>query len=258
MHHKSIHPRTLVLGFLAAVALPCQATTTILPGFDLFETTTPTTFNGTPFIGVPLGTFNFGGTIGIKPTGTTDTIVQRLGTATFPGPGTAPPIPIELVQLQLVSAAPVDMGFGFGLHFMTLQSNRSLGEGGPGPDSAGQMTVTFGPEGAPHGTFDSFFDVFFDLRIGAPNAPIVFSNDLIMSSTGVPWSHQADPGALHVNGANQLLNGTDISNDFWPVVPFTESHPSGAQHSVINPTPEPSISILAILGCGTVLWRRRR
>lgn len=253
MHHTLLFLRALALGLLVAAAIPCRASVTILPGFDLFETTAPTTFNGVPFVGVPLGTYDFGG--GPVATGTTDTIVERLGPAIGPAPAT---IPIELVALQLVSASPVDMGAGLGLYYITLQSNRSGGDPPPGPSSTGQMLINFGPEGMPHGTFNSFFDVWFDLRYTALNGPIVFSNNLTMTSNNVPWSHIADPNAPLINGVNNLLNTTDISNDFWPITPFTESHPSGAQHSVITPTPEPSIPVLSLLGLGAILFRRRR
>jgi hypothetical protein len=70
------------------------------PGFELYETLSGTTFGGVAFQGVPIGTFNFGGTIGVQAVGGTDTIVQRLAPAT----GTA--IPTQLVDLQLMSTAP--------------------------------------------------------------------------------------------------------------------------------------------------------
>src|SRR5438105_138265 len=67
------------LGLLAALAVPSvsRADNRVAPGWDLFATQPGTSFMGVPFTGVPLGTFNFGGTIGTQPTGDTDTIVQR-------------------------------------------------------------------------------------------------------------------------------------------------------------------------------------
>ena len=72
----------LVVGMMAAIGffMPAQAAlaqATVEPGWDLFETTDPTTFVSVPWEGVPLGTFDFGGVIGIQDTGTTDTIVER-------------------------------------------------------------------------------------------------------------------------------------------------------------------------------------
>ena len=52
--------------------------TTINAGYDLLETVAGTTFGGVASQGVPLGSFNFGGTIGTQAVGTTDTIVHRL------------------------------------------------------------------------------------------------------------------------------------------------------------------------------------
>ena len=207
-----------------------QASSTVFAGFDLFQTGGGTTFMGVPFVGVPLGSFDFGGSIGIKPTGLTDTIVHRFGSSI--GPGLTAPVPIELAGLQLVSAVP----FSFGLepadfHYITLQKNRSLLEGGPGPFSTGFITVTVGPEAPAHGTFDSFFDVYFDLRHGGLTGAIDTSGMLTMSSSGSTWSHTAPPGSVLIPDANYLLNGTSTSNDFMPFS-VMESHPSGAMHNV--------------------------
>lgn len=122
------------------------------------------------------------------------------------------------------------------------------------------MKITFGPEGNPHGTFDSFFDVFFDVRIGSLNGTIVNSGDLVMTSSGTPWGHDAPPGALLIVGVNDKLNGTDISQDFWPD-PILEQHPTGAQHRV-TPVPEPTTLIAGALlllpfGASTVRFLRK-
>ncbi len=114
-----------------------RADPNVTAGYDLFETIAPTSFTfedncttipgnffdpgslpfGTnpgslpfgqnvPFQGVPLGSF-----MGF-PTGTTDTIVQRLADAILPPPpSTAPPVPIELVALSLVSVSPITVTF---------------------------------------------------------------------------------------------------------------------------------------------------
>jgi hypothetical protein len=67
----------------------------VCAGFDLFRTDPAgTVFQTSPtgpqisFAGVPLGTFNFGGTIGTQSTGLTDTIVQRLANVTTAGGST--------------------------------------------------------------------------------------------------------------------------------------------------------------------------
>jgi hypothetical protein len=254
--------RMMLLGVLGAIAaLTCstvaRASDAILPGWDLFQTTPGTTFGGAPFIGVPLGTFDFGGTIGVKNTGLTDTIVHRLNTV---GPGSGA-TPIEMVALQLESAVPIDFG-GNGLdnYFITLQSVRG------GPISNGNMNITIGPEGNPHGTFDSLINVAFDVRKGALNGAIVLSDILPLTSTGTLWSHIPIPGEVLIDGVNHNLNGTDISNDFQ-VANVVESHPTGAQHfaqaaqsGITAETPEPGS--FALFGAGAAVLfgfaRRRR
>lgn len=227
----------------------------VAPGWDLLETLTPPTqFMGIPFRGDPLGSFNFGGSIGLQSLGNADTIVQRLAPATGP----SETIPIELVALQLVSVNPINLGAGMAFHWITLQSAR----GGPG--SPGHMTVNFGAEGAPHGTFDSFFDVFFDIHVGAPNGPIVLSNNLRLTSSGTPWQHDGT-GSFRIPVVNYLLKGDGtINRDFFPVGPFTEQKPGVAEHGVQSSgpdavVPEPaSLALMAIGGLALVANRRRR
>lgn len=238
MHLTSFlrRPAIVVITF-AALLLPqtSRGSAITFPGWDLFTTGGGTSFMGVPFIGVPLVSYDFGGSIGVKATGSTDTIVERLGSSV--GPGLSAPVPIELVALQLVSAVPFSLGMEpADFHFLTLQTQRSIAEGGPGPASTGAITIGFGAEGIPHGTFDSFFDVYFDLRHGSLTGPIEMASMLTMSSSGSSWAHNV-PGSLQVEDVNYKLNGTDVSNDFMPFSVF-ESHPSGAMHNV-QPTPIP-------------------
>ena len=225
------------------------------PGFESFQSLTGTTFGGVAFQGVPIGTFNFGGTIGVKAVGGTDTIVQRLA------PATGAAIPTQLLDLQLMSTAPTNFGLGTGFYFITLQSARG------GPASTGSMTIGFGPEappGLPHGTFDFFFDIFFDVRLGSLGGPIALSDVLRQTSNGVPWNHFPTPDALEIAGVNTLLNGTNRNADFWPIGTFQAVLPTGAVQRMTNTTtvPEPgSLSLLAIgvlAGLGRSMLSRRR
>jgi hypothetical protein len=258
------------LGLLAALAAPSvgRADLTVHAGYDLFATTTGTTFNGVPFMGVPLGTFNFGVPIGTQNTSLTDTIVQRLDTvnASDNTPGLNMGTTRLLMNaLQLESTVPTDFGLGTDFYFITLQSARSTG----GPASTGSMIISFNnPETTPvAGTFSSSLDVFFDVRKGALNGPVALSSDLVLTSVGTPWSHIAPPGVLLIQGANFLLKGDGtINQDFWPVPPggtFQESTANDT-HVVMNdpaPVPEPgsvlllSIGVLGLAGYG---WRRRQ
>lgn len=234
---------------LAAATNPrvVRADPVVETGWNLFESTSPTTFNGEAFEGVPLGTFDFGGTIGVQDTGTADTIVERLGVATVPSaplPATAAPIDIELVALQLVSVAPIDFGAGLDFYFITLQT---------AAPSVGEMTITFDDPAS--GTFSSFIDVAFDVRKGDLAGDIVTSALLRLSSSDVPWDRTSPADALEIDGVNHLLNGLDITTDFW-VDDFTEEHPSGARHSVTLATPEPGT--LSLLAISTLAFARRR
>jgi hypothetical protein len=240
---------------IANLASPASGLAGIVvnPGFDLLHTEAGTTFAGVPFAGVPLGTFDFGG--GPLATGNADTIVHRLAIADAPSEA----ISIELVALHLRSGVPTNFGLGVGTYFVTLQSERG------GPASVGRMTINFGPEGSPHGTFDSFFDVFFDIRLGALDGPIALSDHLVQTAQGVPWNHLPPPGAVEIPGVNTLLNGSDRLADFFPVGTFTEDFP-GSPHVVTTATdgavPEPStllmgtvFSVLSLLGYE---WNRRQ
>jgi len=262
------------------------------PGWDLFTTTGPTNLGPGGFVGVPLNTFNFNsGTfgdfargIGTQNVANTDTIIKRLETAqpgvdnstftTFPGvpPLTAPAaypggtfgrIDLEVSALQLMSGAPTDFGFGVGIYYETLVSNRSAGEGGPGPMGIGIMDIDFATN-----TFNSDLYIPIDLRFGSATGPIVIAGDVLhVSSTGTLWSHDAPPNALLINGVNNLLNGTDTKADFWPQPLLTEQVVDTlnivGQHSAtvsLRPVPEPGSFVLVGLGIGLAGygWRRRQ
>jgi hypothetical protein len=116
------------------------------------------------------------------------------------------------------------------------------------------------------GTFTSALDVFFDLTFGAVNGPVVVASDLELTNAGDTWSDIAPPGAILINGANNLLNGSTINNDFWPGAPLTEAHPGGVGIHVVTTadslpvtTPEPgSIALLSGMGIASLYMLRRR
>ncbi len=230
-----------LFGVGASVAQPF----TVNPGWDLFATQTGTTYQGVPFVGVSLGTYNFGSTIGVQNVGDTDTIIQRLTLASSPSQA----IPVQMDALQLETAAPVSLGGGpFGNYFITLQSARG------GPLSTGSMTINFGPD-----TFTSSLDIFFDIRFGALNGPIVNSSDLLLSNPSTPWSNLPPPNAVLIDGANYLLNGVDTTQDFWPIGPFAETE-AGATHVVdaALTVPEPATNACFLLGATLFVLRRFR
>ncbi|HTI70441.1 MAG TPA: hypothetical protein VMF06_10775 [Candidatus Limnocylindria bacterium] len=246
----------LVLG-LCTLSLASRADFGILPGYDLF-TTDPgsTSFNGQHYQGVPLGTFDFGS--GPVDPGSTDTIVHRLNgfsTPTLPNTGT---INLQMEALSLRSVNQFDPdGAGaapFGYYFVTLQSARSGGEGGPGPLSTGTMLLTV--NSASGGTFTSDIHVFFDLRYAASTGPIVFSDSFELTANTSNWTHTAPVNAVLIDGVDVNLAGAnDTTMDFWGIPEHTGPH--GVNNAE---APEPGfyagMAGLTLLGFG--LARRGR
>ena len=213
---------------------------TVLPGYDLFTTdqTGLSSFDGYNFVGVPLVYYNFGGSIGQQFVFTTDTIMQRMGTS-----GDGQTVDLVMDALQLESTTPM---FGPGIYgFITLDPNYASGG-----------TVTINNDF----TYSTTFNVYFDIHEGSLNGPIYEGVQEISDMTGSgDWQHPQTPGALTIQGVNYLLNGTDASEDFWPIGPADCSAP-GDIHDVYTTVPEPSS--LALLGVGAVSllareWRRR-
>lgn len=236
-----------------AVPTVTRADFSVGAGFDLFITQPGTTFMSESFLGVPLGVFDFGS--GDVNTGSTDTIVRRdelvLGS---PGVGT---IDIELVALSLRSVNMINLGAGFDHYFITLDTTK---------DNTGKMDIRIDSDDD-GGTFQSFFDVFFDLRIGAIDGTVVSSGSLTMKTENwdagapddddMPWEREPPPGVAVplVDGVNRFLNGVDSATDFWGSA--VEVHPSGAQH-VVSSVPAPGALLLGSMGLGLVGWVRRR
>ena len=243
------------LALALLVAAP-RAAADVNPGWSLF-TTDPaqTTLFGMNWRGVPLGSFDFGGAISNQHVGSTDTIWKRLGTAGIPdGRGTTISnlVPVELLALSLQSVAPVDLGAGSDIHYLTLQSDRG------GPASTGMMELEFAGGGG--GEFDSFFDVFFDIRIGSPGGSIVISNIVTVAISNVVWSPFAPDDALLIDGVNHRLNGENVDQDFWPMARLLQAGPGGAVHALsVTAIPEGvTYWVIAPLGLFAATLVRRR
>lgn len=251
----SVRIRALLPGILAAGLLPFTAfgQLTVDAGYDLFQTTAGTTFAGVDFMGVPIGNYNFGGSIGVKNLGSTDTLIQRTSVASVGSIGNSTSVGLAMQDLQLESTAPVSFMGGPTLnYFITLQSLHG------GPASGGSIDITFNAGGS--GTFSSSLDVFFDVRAGSLTGPIVYSSDLVLSGSGNPWSNVPPSGTVLAQGVNYQLNGSNTQNDFYPGA-FIEMHPTGAQHSVQPAeTPEPwQYGLLTSVGLvGFAIFRSRR
>ena len=241
--HKRLLISPLGLGLaavLCGLALPSALQAQpVGSGFNGFDTVTTgpsvTMFDGLPWAGVALGTFDFG--FGPVNVGQTDTIIQRLGTpVTVPG-GT---IGLAVDALQLQTVNQVSFGGGpVGYYFLTL--NTSV----PNQNS-GQLTIDSFPTAGLPGTFHDYFTVYFDVRFGSLTGPIVAPDqNLTLTASGdwlptlpipsIPIDHvypnPENPTDLHVV---TLDPDPDIPNDGF--YPFGVPEPSG----------------LALLGCGAL------
>jgi hypothetical protein len=268
------------IGFLVLMSLATstvEASLTVHSGWDLFFTAPDSRdyATGTYWQGVPLGTYDFGGAIGVKDVGYTDTIIHRTQDAVAPSYGSwVNGVPVSIDKLQLQSTTQTNLGAGLGWYYVTLQSERG------GPASGGTMDIYFDTEGDPHGVWQSTMTLNFDIRYGSLTGPVVFSaTDTITagySSGGtVAWRHEANGDELLIPGVNYLLDGANIEQDFWPgeLVPGIPGTPCETHHvyrfdeggiivyhDVRSVCPEPGAWALVISGAavgGLGLLRRK-
>jgi hypothetical protein len=250
--------RRIGVGVLAALVLAAspkdsRASDILFPGFDLFDPMAGSQvffpgFGLFDFIGVPLESFDFGS--GPVPTGETDTIVQRLHSAT--GPGTVSII-VRLLAMQMVSTTPIDLGFGSDFHYLTLQAAPSRG--------MLQWTEEPGLHGPPppaHGV--AHYEPLnwrYDVHLGSLGGPVVQSDSKILTSSPTPWSHFAPPDALLIPGVNSSLNGADNTSDFFFIKQFSLTNADGTR-IIASTAPEPATFGLMGVGIAGLAVRRRR
>lgn len=213
----------------AAEAIPVDSadrsvTTRDLPaGYDLFETDPQQTqfdfggLGGLPADFFAPGSQPFNGTIklcgrqlgsfGGHDVGDADTVVQRLGAMTLPGPGSSATVPIELVQLNLVSCEPITVQVGTQAQIWDVQVDLS-------PTQRSQGTMTVHQAGANGGTFDSQLLVLPRFTFIGPGGatqtkdlgtfPTLFSQLQTQASKGV-WNRRCELPALRVQGLNGVF-----------------------------------------------------
>ncbi|HTQ09096.1 MAG TPA: hypothetical protein VMI31_03405 [Fimbriimonadaceae bacterium] len=222
---------------LVALALPLcsSADLKVDAGFDLFTSSSGTMLDGIDFVGVPIGSYNFGGAVGLQNTGNADTIIQRNQTVMVNNVGDSSTTSLTVQALQLKSATEVNfMGDGLDTYYITLRATQ--------PDDS-SMTIQFG--GDTGGSFTSRLDLNLDIRKGSLTGTVVSSLDNLVLTGGDIWSRTPPPGSVTITGANVNLNGSNNADDFWP-------------NSRDASTPEPITMSLGIAGVALFMRRRRR
>lgn len=226
----------------------------ILGGADYLTTVEGTYFD----FGGPIGPVNLvGKPIDPAALRQTDTIIQRLQSIDLPTPGSSGTSDLVITDLSLQSQSPINLGGSFFDVFVELT---------PGTTSGGQMTVTRSTLNSDpaqlYGTFDSFFDVWFDVSFTEVGGGSSFSQSLTKHFTqmGASWSSMAPAGALLVPGlpgdlmANIHSGGPAGYLDFYPGPGAFWHDTGGGRHGVALTIPEPDAYALLLAGLGLVGW----
>lgn len=229
---------------LLTVAPASAAPETVAAGWDLFETNQDQTrfhpIQGLPLMvncrGIPMGSYDFPG-VGIRPTGQIDTIVHRKADATPDNPI----VDVELVALQMTCDVNAVITMVPTLMYVTLQSARgsNITDPAPGPASTGTLDIQFDGNGG--GTASSRLDVYYDVRAGALDGPIInlpggpMPDQAHFEANNVPWRHEKPANIdacleeldilvddqhgvisqdFYIAAVNWLLNGVDPGEDF--------------------------------------------
>jgi len=258
----------LICGLMITMGLVLQPSSAsggfvnIMSGYDLLYTVSSSfDFGGagglgvTPFVGVPLNTYNFGG--GPKNVGATDTILHRLDPVTNLADGASQTINLAMVALSLQSQSQINWsGFG-GIANEYVKTVNLV-------DTGSTMTITnsldnVSPQLDEFGTFDS--NLKFNLQLQGVTSGVLSSViSVTMSQTGGTWGHIPLNDNVLINGVNNHLNGFNHENDFF--TGFAHHGPDHIHETCdINNCPEPTSMFaigLACMAAGGRFARKRR
>lgn len=193
--HATFRQLIQVTATLVVMCAGCQqVNAAIASGWELLETTHVLTLEGIQWKGVPLGTFDFGGQVGVREVGTADTVIRReFESETWPDQ-----VCYNLVveALQWVSVNPFDAGAGQDLHYITLSS----------PTGGGRLNTFVGWDGQGVGPVcDHSVPIAFEVRKGALDGPVVRFGSAWLGMMDMCWSAQSPTGALVLPGINDAF-----------------------------------------------------
>ncbi len=241
----------------------------IMSGYDLLYTVESSfDFGGagglgvTPFVGVPLNTYNFGS--GPKYVGATDTILHRLDPVIGLADGASQSIDLKMVALSLRSRFEIDWSAFGGIANEFVKTVNLV-------DTGSTMTITNSvADLAPldeGGTFVSTLKFSFQLQgLASGKLSPFFSLD-IPQTTPAAWRHipsTINPNPVLIDFVNNHLNGSNHLNDFFT---GEAEHGGGPPHHITNDinavdaVPEPTSVFaigLACLAAGGRFARKRR
>lgn len=258
MRNRSFFPFLicgLAVGLTALASSDARGDWVVAAGYDLLQTQAGTTFNGVNFIGVPLNTYNFGGTIGSQSVDNTDTIIQRLSAVSVSqmvnNSGTTA---LQVDALQLKSTAPTTA-------FGTLNGQAAYAYVTLDPIQPSGSMMMIGFYDGNNGFFNSMLNINIDIHLGSLTGPVTFQRELMLSQSGASWSGTPPvSGTPLINGVNYNLPGTP--GDFFPGA-FAEAQ-GPSLHHLVQPAslPEPSTWIM-LASAGLIVpvytrWGRRR
>jgi hypothetical protein len=202
------------------------------------------------FQGAPLGTFDFGGSIGVRPVGNADAILRRTLVSSDEWGST---YELQLAALQLMSVSPFDGGAGVDHYYITLAE--------PGVGTMfvwypGGMQIPDCANPNSDSVYDSSLEVGLNLRKGSVTGPIVESVGTQWSNMDCAWMFAPPDGALVIPGVNE---------GFWASCCPPPKHflvvGSSGQYGAYYAVPEPrhfALSVAVMLLAGGLVKRRAR